>query len=262
MRVKYQRAPITTEWTVGRQGQHRRRHHRRRKAGRRTGHHGGRGVGPTVPLVGAPWFALSERNSPGSIIVNMTGKRFMNESMPYVEACHRMYGGTYGQGPVPGENIRPGWSSTSGTAIATSSRDCNQDSAFRRSGWSRASLSRLTRWRSWRRGPVCRLTSSPDSRADQRLRPHGRRRGLPPRRDQPCRTTPPRWCRATWAPRANPHRYPWPRAARRRSVIDGWYAAGNVNAPVMGHTYPGPGGTFGPAMTFGYLGALHIAGKS
>ena len=64
--------------------------------------------GPTVPLVGAPWFALSERNSPGSIIVNMSGKRFMNESMPYVEACHHMYGGEYGQGPGPGENI-PAW---------------------------------------------------------------------------------------------------------------------------------------------------------
>ena len=46
-----------------------------------------------MPLVCA--VALSERNSPVPIIVNMTGKRFMNESMPYVEACHHMYGGRY-----------------------------------------------------------------------------------------------------------------------------------------------------------------------
>ena len=32
----------------------------------------------------------------------------MNESMPYVEAGHHMYGGEYGQGPGPGENI-PAW---------------------------------------------------------------------------------------------------------------------------------------------------------
>ena len=46
------------------------------------------------------------------------------------------------------------------------------------------------------------------------------------------------------------------------SVIEGLYAAGNVSAPVMGHTYPGPGGTIGPAMVFGYLAALHIAGAA
>jgi 3-oxosteroid 1-dehydrogenase len=31
------------------------------------------------------------------------------------------------------------------------------------------------------------------------------------------------------------------------SVDEGLYAAGNVSATVMGHTYPGPGGTIGPA---------------
>jgi 3-oxosteroid 1-dehydrogenase len=43
------------------------------------------------------------------------------------------------------------------------------------------------------------------------------------------------------------------------SVIDGLYAAGNSSSPVMGHTYAGPGATIGPAIAFGYLAALHIA---
>ncbi|NRQ32808.1 FAD-dependent oxidoreductase [Nonomuraea sp. NN258] len=40
--------------------------------------------------------------------------------------------------------------------------------------------------------------------------------------------------------------------------VEGLYAAGNVSAAVMGETYPGPGATLGPAMTFGYAAATHI----
>ncbi len=45
-------------------------------------------------------------------------------------------------------------------------------------------------------------------------------------------------------------------------VIEGLYAAGNTMASVFGMTYGGPGGTLGPAMTFGWLAGLHAASRS
>lgn len=46
------------------------------------------------------------------------------------------------------------------------------------------------------------------------------------------------------------------------SVIEGLYASGNCSASVMGHTYPGPGSTLGPATVFGLIAARHMARKS
>ena len=43
------------------------------------------------------------------------------------------------------------------------------------------------------------------------------------------------------------------------SVIDGLYATGNVSASVMGTDYAGAGATIGPAMVFGYLAMEHSA---
>ena len=41
--------------------------------------------------------------------------------------------------------------------------------------------------------------------------------------------------------------------------IDGLYACGNDMESVMAGYYPGPGITLGPAMTFGYVAAVHAA---
>jgi 3-oxosteroid 1-dehydrogenase len=44
------------------------------------------------------------------------------------------------------------------------------------------------------------------------------------------------------------------------SAIEGLYATGNATASVMGNEYAGPGATIGPSMVFGYLAARHAAG--
>ncbi len=283
MRVKYQRAPITTDWTVG------------AKANTGDGILAAEKLsaamdvmedawwGPTVPLVDAPWFALSERNSPGSIIVNMTGKRFMNESMPYVEACHHMYGGQYGQGPGPGENI-PAWLifdqkyrdryifaglqagqripnkwMNSGVIVTAPTLD---ELAAKTELPADTLKATVERFNGFARSGVDEDFGRGESAYDRYY-------GDPTNKPNPNlgEVINPPFYAAKMVPGDLGTKGGIVTDAQGRalrddgSIIDGLYAAGNVSAPVMGHTYPGPGGTIGPAMTFGYLAALHLAGR-
>jgi succinate dehydrogenase/fumarate reductase flavoprotein subunit len=49
---------------------------------------------------------------------------------------------------------------------------------------------------------------------------------------------------------------------REGRPIPGLYAAGNDMASIMGGNYPGGGITLGPAITFGYIAACHLASRT
>ncbi|WP_110207603.1 3-oxosteroid 1-dehydrogenase [Nocardioides daejeonensis] len=236
---------------------------------------------PSIPLPRGPWFALAERSLPGGIIVNERGERFMNESLPYVEATHRMFGGEYGAGDGPAENL-PCWlvfdqtyrkrylfagitggaplpkkwlASGAITKAATVPElaaaigvpeDGLTTTVERFNGFARAGVDA-----DFHRGESAYdhyygdLTNRPNpSLAPLARGPFYAARMVPADLGTKGGVLTDARARAL-----DPH----------GAVIPGLYAAGNTSAAVMGHTYAGPGATIGPAMVFGYLAALDCA---
>jgi 3-oxosteroid 1-dehydrogenase len=233
--------------------------------------------GPTIPLPGRAWFCLAERNLPGSIIVNTAGRRFMNEALPYVEATHAIYEGEAsgvahvpawmvidqryrnrylfaGLGPrqpFPGSWYKAGVVVRSGTLSELAEKigvpaDALEETVTRFNGFARAGVDE-----DFHRGESAYDKYYSDPRVKPNCSLHtidrapfyavkivpgdlGTKGGLVT--DERARVL-----------------------AADGSVIPGLYAAGNVSSAVMGNTYPGPGGTIGPALVFGYLAAEDIA---
>lgn len=284
MRAQYQRAPIGTEWTTGAASN--------TGDGIRAALDAGADVslmddawwGPTIPLPKGPWFALSERNVPGTFMVNERGVRFMNESLPYVEAGHQMYGGDFGQGDGEGANI-PAW-------LVMDQRCRNRylfaglparqpiPGSWLKSG-AIVKADTITELAEKMGVPVDAFTatterfngfarSGVDADFQRGVSGYDNYYGDPTNKPNPNLGV------VDKAPFYAVKMVPGDlgtkggidtdvagRALRADgTVIEGLYAAGNTSAPVMGHTYAGPGATIGPAMVFGYLAALDAADKA
>lgn len=283
LRTKYQRQPITTEWTTGAAANTGDGILAGMAAGGDVGFMEDAWWGPTIFKGGRPWFALAERNLPGTIMVNSAGKRFGNESAPYVEAVHTMYGGEYGQGDGPGANIpawlvfdqryrnryifaglQPGqrfpsrWMENDNIVKA----DTIEELAIE-IGVPAADLA----------ATVARFNTFAETGKDADFgrgdSHYDRYYGDPTVKPNPCLAA------LVQGPFYAAKIVPGDLGTKGGLVADtagrvlredgtaiaGLYASGNSSTPVMGHTYAGPGATIGPAITYGYLAVLDIVRK-
>ncbi|MFD6357735.1 3-oxosteroid 1-dehydrogenase [Nocardia tengchongensis] len=285
MRHKYQREPITTEWTTGAEAN--------TGDGIRAGIEAGGAIdfmddswwGPTTFRgEGKPWFCLAERNLPGSIMINTQGQRFGNESAPYVEAVHTMYGGEYGQGEGPGENVpcwlvfdnryrsryifaglQPGqripsrWMENDLIVVAPTAAELAEKIGVPADNLA-ATIERFNGFAETGKDLDYQRGDSAYDRyyGDETIKPNPCLNKLEVGPFYAVKMVPGDLGTKGGLVTDNDARV----LREDGSVIDGLYAAGNTSSPVMGHTYAGPGATIGPAITFGYLAALDIAAKA
>jgi 3-oxosteroid 1-dehydrogenase len=274
MREKYQRAPITADWTVGA--------FENTGDGIQAGLDAGAAValmedawwGPSFVLSGGPYFCLAERSLPGCVMVNSDGKRFVNEAAPYVDAVHAMYE----HGSVPSWLIIDQRYRNSYLFAGLGPRQ-----PIPRRWYASGALVKNLTLAGLAEGigvpadvllaTVERFNGFAETGVDEDFHKgdsvYDRYYGDPTNKPNP-----------NLAPLTKAPFYAfklWPgdlgtkgglvtdehaRVLREDgTVIPGLYAAGNASSAVMGHSYAGAGATIGPAMTFGYLAALDMSAK-
>jgi 3-oxosteroid 1-dehydrogenase len=276
MRAQYQRQPIGTAWTVG------------AKENTGDGHRAGQRLGaaldlmddawwgPAIPIPGDPYFCLAERTLPGGLMVDAAGKRFVNEAAPYSDVVHTMYDRNPTAPTIPAwlvvdQNYRnkylfrdilpllplPDSWYQSGAVVKASSIEALGSAMGVPPNSLRSTVNRFNTF-AWTGvdGDFHRGASAYDHYyTDPFVLPNSCLASL--------------WAPPFYAFKIVPGdlgtKGGMRTDARARvlredgSVIPRLYAAGNVSAAVMGHSYAGAGSTIGPAMTFGYVAANDIA---
>ncbi|MEU2752030.1 3-oxosteroid 1-dehydrogenase [Streptomyces collinus] len=277
MRERFQRQPIGTEWTVGAK--------ENTGDGIRAGERLGAALdlmedawwGPAIPVPGRPYFCLAERTLPGGLLVNGSGRRFVNEAAPYSDVVHTMYDVHDTDPAIPcwlitDQNYRNRYLFKD-VLPALPFPDSWYDSGAAHKEWTLDALAASIGV------PAAALRTSVNrfnAQARQGEDPDFHRGDSAYDHYYTDPSVLPNSCLAPlWLPPYHAFRIvPGDLGtkgglrtdARARvlredgSVIPGLYAAGNASAAVMGHSYAGAGSTIGPAMTFGYIAARDIAG--
>lgn len=241
-----------------------------------------------VPTIGVPGELaqrpiFAERASPGCIIVNKLGKRFVSESEPYVEFVNAMYadhartGGSvpawvifdaqfrqrYAFGPLmptamqPDEKLPANWLGKvyfRAPTLAALAAQIGVDAAGLEE-----SAQRMNEY----------AATGVDAQFGKG-NAFDRYYGDPAVKPNPClgpiRTAPFYALRLDAGDTGTKGGLVTDCDARvlkeSGEPIDGLYAIGNTTASVMGVSYPGPGSTLGPAITFGYRAANHLGAKA
>ncbi|WP_030678079.1 3-oxosteroid 1-dehydrogenase [Streptomyces cellulosae] len=278
MRAQYQRQPIGTDWTVGAK--------ENTGDGIRAGQRLGADLalmddawwGPAVPLPGQPYFCLAERTLPGGLLVNAAGRRFVNEAGPYSDVVHTMYERHPTDPDIPAwlitdQNYRNRYLFKDVAPTFPFPDDWYTSGAAHKE-WTLDALAAAIGVP----GPALRATvgrfntlavngdDTDFGRGDSAYDHYYTDPAVLPNSGLA-----PLWLPPYHAFRIVPGDLGTKGGlrtdARARvlrpdgSVIPGLYAAGNASAAVMGHSYAGAGSTIGPAMTFGYIAALDLAGQ-
>jgi 3-oxosteroid 1-dehydrogenase len=273
MRRRYQREPIGTEWTTGAVSNTGDGIVAGLELGAALGLMDDAWWGPSIPLPGGPYFCLAERSLPGCILVNGAGQRFVNEAAPYVDAVHAMYDGHTAANPhipawlvfdqryrdryvfaglPPGRSLPRRWYASGSVYRADDAGSLASQIGVDGPGLAKT-VARFNEFASSGRDEDFLRGDSAYDRyyGDPRCRPNPNLAPL---------SRPPYYA-VRIVPGDLGTKGGLVTDARARvlrtdgSVIPGLYAAGNVSASVMGHSYAGAGATIGPAMTFGYIAA-------
>jgi 3-oxosteroid 1-dehydrogenase len=285
MRQKYQRRPITTEWTAGTPSN--------TGDAIQMGHAAGGALGlmdeawwtpvSLVPKSPFSWVLVVEKSLPHGLFLNQDGKRFTNEAAPYIDVVNGMYDdvettgaadprwfhifdATYRKssiaGPVAPGKVMPDKRLPrryrDGKFLykaATLEELCEQLKVP--AVTAKAAIARFNEYAVKGEDPDFNRGWSAQDRyyGDPNVKPN-------------CSLGP-----VETGPFYAVQIYPGDLGTKGGlvtddhsrvlkedgQVISGLYAAGNSAESVMGRTYPGAGGTIGPALTFGFLAAEDAA---